>query len=102
MRKEEQAEISTEGPLGTKLSVRGPIGILALAGLLMLLGYMLLHHETDTKDRQTQVIQKVEQVNANFEKKIDEVIYVLTLSDADRKGLKLDMPESLRKKRGGQ
>lgn len=83
---------------GMRARVRGHdiIVVVLLVILFMAVGYLVFDHDKKSADR-------IETLTVGQQKVIDEVsalTYVMTLSVEERAKLKLDMPESLRKKVG--
>lgn len=84
-----QDAFEATGPLGIHLKGTGPIGMLALlivcgfAGIVAVLYY---HHQDVKSDAQ------------HLESSMSEMVFVMSLSDEERKKLRLSMPDSLRSK----
>lgn len=99
-----QAEsVSIEG-MGFKGKATGP-GLLtghgtiyAALGIMVFLtiAYMIRDHDLKAYDRAQVLIEQQRKIL----EATNEIPYILTLTDDERKALRLDMPESLRKKAG--
>ena len=98
MHDDDEVEVTAENKLG-KQTIRGPLALLLTIVGMGAIGLGLYKHEVDTRDRQASTVTEVRSIKMDVEKKFDEVVYVLTLSPAEREALKLDMPDSLRKRR---
>jgi len=84
-----------EGGIGDfKAKLQGPhvIYIALLAGSLGLTGYMLWNDV-----RENRIVSHDEHIT--IQQGIDEMVYVQSLTDEERKKLNLTMPDSLAKKR---
>jgi hypothetical protein len=97
--KEEQEQIDFAG-FGMRTRVRGHDVIVVVLVVLLFgaLGYLV--HEHDLKS-----VKIVDELSLSQQKILNEVsalTYVMTLSPEDRVKLRLDMPESLRKKLSDQ
>jgi len=91
--KRKVTEIS--GPFGFKIKFRGYdfvtiINIITLA----LICYMIIDHKVISADNQIKVIEAL----SKQEESMMAMIYVISLSQDKREKLKLEMPDSLRKK----
>lgn len=93
-RKEDGLELS--GPYGLKAKFSGDkvIVIIILIAGVCFLAYMLRDHDIRN---QAQVASIKTDVSAVADK-MEEITYVLTLPEAERKALKLDMPTAMRRK----
>lgn len=103
-------DFDVKGPAGMGLHFRGSNQLLLIVLLVMVLacalGFGLWQHEVaaatrevDAVKRDVEITKKVAATEASVgkqEKKIDAVIYVLTLTDKERKALNLTKPEALR------
>jgi hypothetical protein len=96
-------EAGLTGPGGWGLKFRGSnellLMLLLIACMAGAVGYVLMNHEANAKDRDTAQLQR----DVNITKAIDEqsknieaMIYVLTLDEKQRKALNLGKPERLR------
>ncbi len=84
--------VSIKGPGGWGITAHGAQTILALLVIVLIfLGY--LHHQQESI-----VLSDASAQHQRIEDKFNEVIYVLSLSQADREKLNLNMPQSLRTK----
>src|SRR3990167_4767327 len=98
---ERRAVLKIPTPWGP-VEVRGISTIMSLVlAAVVLIGYMLYDHDKDTVVRRsvagTEHKQIIEQSKA-VESAIIDLTYVFTLSPEERGKLKLDMPDSLRKR----
>lgn len=78
--------------MGMKLSGRGR-AVLVVVTIASILAGLLIH---DMRDQES--ADKGRKEHVSIEDRLNEVIYVLTLSQAERERLNLSMPESLRRK----
>lgn len=83
-------DLTIKLPFGIELSGRGKRvgGILLTAVVILAIGGYLYLHD-----------QHMVEWESNMDRHMKAMIYVLTLSESERKQLKLDMPEELRRKR---
>ncbi len=88
---ENSTEIRTK--LGS-LRANGPVSVIILIVSLCSFGiaWAVRDHDLRGSERAAATEKKIENVSA----KIDEIVYVLTLDEQQRKALRLDMPESMR------
>ncbi len=91
MSDDNSAEIRTK--LGS-LRANGPVSVIILIVSLCSVGvaWAVRDHDVRSNDRSLATEKKIEAVAS----KIDEIVYVLTLDENQRKALRLDMPESMR------
>ncbi len=92
---EEGDSMEVKTGFGT-LKASGPVVVvvvivLASAGVL---GYMIRDHDLRNVDRASGIIKQV----SDLKEAMAEQTFVLTLDEKGRKELRLDMPESLRRK----
>jgi len=109
-RQEDTTDTELTGPGGWGVKYRGSntamltiIIVLLIAGGL---GYGIWQHEMAAVTRAVRTIERdmvataaVKDLTVSVdkqEKKMDAIIYVLTLSDVERKALRLDKPQALR------
>lgn len=97
-----QDEVEFDG-FGIHGKARGRVAAAVLIPLLACAGiaYLLREHSVQSAhatEEQTKAIKEIADKQDQLREKTDEVVYVLTLDEQQRKGLKLDMPESLRRK----
>ena len=71
------------------------------------LGYMLWQHDNNTREGRAGAVSVLETQNKalsinqlRLQESMEEMIYVMSLSDEERGRLKIQMPESLRRKQG--
>ena len=98
----QKESLSVEG-MGFKGSVTGDK--LIYAALVILVGlttaYMIRDHDLRAVERATHLAGESRAIvdgQKKLEETVGEVAYILTLNDEQRKALKMDMPESLRRK----
>lgn len=86
-------------PSGWKLRATGPIVslLVVLVGGFLVVAFMVRDHDVRTAEQYVAVNKSV----ATLRETVEEQTYVLTLDEKQRKDLRLDMPESLRRKTGG-
>lgn len=91
----EQDALEVDAPGGFKVRARGYdiLTLIVVAGLV-LLGYMFWEHKDEAKASQVEVTKAVEKVADSQA----ELSYLISLSPEDRAKLKLDMPDSLRRR----
>jgi hypothetical protein len=97
--------LGVEAPGGWKLKATGsPVIAVILVVVAVFLIVAALHkHDADAASHSAMIkgeVGTVRQEVHTLSDRIEETTYVLTLSDDERKKLKLDMPESLRKRTG--
>lgn len=98
----EQQSMSLKG-MGFEGKVTGDKLIyvaLVVLGLLVV-AYMIRDHDVRAQERAHQLMgenRALVEGQRKMEETVGEVAYILTLDDAQRKALKMDMPESLRRK----
>ena len=87
-------DIEIDGPFGTHAKFRGNnVSIFLIAAVSVCgLGYLLYQHDQHSIERQA----KLEASQIQIEKHMEEMIYVLTLTEKERTSLDLAMPASLR------
>lgn len=96
-RRNVEESLEVKAPFGSVKVTGGQLVFVVLAVLLAgILGYQGWIHDASGKER-SQVINK--QIS-DMKDAINEQTFILTLSPADREKLRLDMPESLRRKIG--
>lgn len=101
-RRASQDESLTVEGMGFKGKVIGDKIIYVVLAILIAvaLGYLINSHEANAKARAEQLADH-DKMLLDGQRKIQDalgsVAYILTLDDAQRKALKLDMPESLRR-----
>lgn len=78
------------------LKANGSVVVIILVVIASCCGIAFMVRDGDLRaqDRSASTDKKVESVN----QKLEEAVYVLTLDERQRKDLKLDMPESLRRR----
>lgn len=88
--KQEEDSVSVSGPGGLKAAASGKYSVPVL-GVVLLIFLGSQHHQLTTQaaDNATAQHQKIED-------KFAEMIYVLSLSQAEREKLNLQMPNSMR------
>ena len=90
--------------MGWKLRASGQslahvVLLILVAGFI---GYMVWDHDRRNVERAAAVVaasKEIAQKQVEVKEGLAEVVYVLTLGEADRKALRMDMPDSLRKRR---
>src|SRR5579859_7551544 len=89
-------DIEVEGPFGTriKLYVRQLSSVLLVAALAAGLVYLLNQHDSKASES----MAKIQANQEALAQHMDEMIYVMSLSEKDRERLNISMPESLRAK----
>jgi len=92
---EQQDEVEVNGPGGFKIRARGYdiLTLLVVVGIA-LLGYLFWEHKIDAKASQVEIVKAVEKVADSQ----SELSYLISLTAEERSRLKLDMPESLRRR----
>ena len=101
-RNAQKETMSLEG-MGFKGSVSGDKLIYAALVILvgLVIAYMIRDHDIRAQERATQLLAQDKSLlegQRKLEETVGEVAYILTLTEDQRKSLKLDMPESLRRK----
>ena len=98
----QKESMSLEG-MGFKGSVSGDkliyVALVIFVGLAI--AYMVRDHDMRAQERASQLIAQDRHLlegQKKLEETVGEVAYILTLDDSQRKALKMDMPESLRRK----
>lgn len=104
------SDIDIKGPGGMGVNFRGSNQLMMVVIVVLVavggLGFYVQQHEAAAQTRAVDGAKRDAQASADVrnlteaiakqEKKLDAVIYVLTLTDAERKGLRLNKPEALR------
>lgn len=91
----EQESMEVDAPGGFKIRARGyDILTLIIVVGLVLLGYMFWEHRGEAKASQIEVTKAVEKVAESQA----ELSYLISLTPEERSKLKLDMPDSLRRR----
>lgn len=100
---DDTTEAGLTGPGGWGLKFRGSNELLLMLLLIACMaggvGYIILSHEANAKDRDTAQLQRDMTIIKAIEtqaKNQEAMIYVLTLDDKQRKALNLTKPEALR------
>lgn len=93
-RKEDGLEVSGPGGWGLKANGSMVSVVVIIVGCAVAGLYMLREHDMQAKARSENINRQV----GELKDAIEAQTYVLTLSEAQRKELKLDMPETLRRK----
>lgn len=90
-----QDEVEVNAPGGFKVRARGYdiLTLIVVVGLV-LLGYMFWEHKGEAKAAQAEVTKAVEKVADSQ----NELAYLISLTPEERSRLKLDMPDSLRRR----
>lgn len=92
---EKRKETEISGPFGLKIKFRGYDLVTVITVVsLALIAYFLVDHKSVSATNQEKVVEQL----SKQEEALVTMIYVLTLPQEARDKLKLDMPESLRKK----
>lgn len=93
-RKDDGLEL--DGPLGWRVHARGPVVVSLLIAAIVVAAiiWALKGHDDHMS---AQAAEEIKNLNL-VAQRLDEVGYILTLSESQRKDLRMDMPESLRKK----
>ena len=98
----QKESLSLEG-MGFKGSVSGDkliyVALIIIVGLAI--AYMVRDHDMRAQERASQLIAQDRHLldgQKKLEETVGEVAYILTLTEDQRKSLKLDMPDSLRRK----
>lgn len=99
-----QAESLGFDGMGVKLKANGQnvIAVVLLVACVGFLAYMIRDHDMRNIERAASVVQAskdIAQKQTEVKEGMAEIVYVLTLDEKDRKALRMDMPESLRKRR---
>ena len=91
----DQEALEVDAPGGFKIRARGYdiLTLIVVVGLV-LLGYMFWEHKGEAKSSQIEVTKAVEKVAESQA----ELSYLISLSPEERSRLKLDMPDSLRRR----
>jgi hypothetical protein len=89
-------DVEVEGPFGTKIKFYGRqlTSFLFMAAVVIGVGYLIHQHDVNAVEAMTK-IQSNQQILAEH---MDEMIYVISLSEKDREKLNISMPPSLRNK----
>ena len=91
-------EFEVRGPGGIGMSFKGQSQQLLVILLIFTvaggLGYMLWEHSQDEKTSKGDIIKAVQKISDSQE----ELSYITSLTPEDRAKLRLDMPDSLRKR----
>lgn len=91
----EQDALEVDAPGGFKVRARGyDILTLIIVVGLVLMSYMFWEHKGEAKASQVEVTKAVEKVAESQA----ELSYLISLSPEERSRLKLDMPDSLRRR----
>lgn len=92
---EQQDEVEVNGPGGFKIRARG-YDILTLFVVIgiALLGYLFYEHKADAKTAQTEIVKALDKVGDSQV----ELSYLISLTPEERAKLRLEMPESLRRR----
>ena len=90
--------------MGVKVKANGRnvVEAVILIACVGFLAYMIRDHDMRNVERAASVVaasKEIAQRQAEVKESMAEVVYVLTLDEKDRKALRMDMPESLRKRR---
>ena len=102
-----QDDVELEAPFGWKVRASGKtVSALVIAcGAVGALAYMIRDHDLkEAATLATSSVERREQLNkittqqAQLQDSMDAVVYVLSLPQEQRNQLKLDMPESMRRK----
>lgn len=110
----EHSEADLTGPGGWGFKYRGSNQLLLVVILILMLfgglGFGLWQHDAGAAERSVKSMERDAATSAAIkdlsnavskqERKLDVMIYVLTLSDAERKALQLDKPQALRDMQG--
>jgi hypothetical protein len=104
MPKEDREALGLEG-MGWKLKATGAnvTAVILVAIAVAVVAFMVRDHDVRAAERSAHVEAEVKTVRGEVQSlagRMEETTYVLTLTDDERKRLKLDMPESLRKRTG--
>lgn len=85
-----------EGPGGIKVSAKGPYVVGFLVGLVLVgcLAYLLNQHDTKTAAGEKLLAEQ----QVHLQEGLSEMIYIMSLTEQERKALGVTMPESLRRK----
>lgn len=93
---EEKRKVTeVSGPFGLKIKFRGYdlVTIITIVALAFVV-YILIDHKSLSSENQAKVVEKL----TNQEEAMAAMIYILSLPQDKRDKLKLEMPDSLRKK----
>ena len=89
-------DLEVEGPFGTKIKFYGKeVSALLLVAAIAAGGvYLILQHDSKASESMSKIQANQEALTQHM----DEMIYVMSLSEKDREKLHISMPESLRAK----
>lgn len=89
-------DVEVEGPFGTRVKFYGKqLGsMLFLAAVVVAVIYLINQHDSRAADAMAKVQANQEALSQHM----DEMIYVISLSEKDREKLNISMPASLRNK----
>lgn len=96
-------DVEVEGPFGTKIKFYGKqlSSVLLIAAMVGGFIYLLNQHETNAATANKVALDAMGKIQANqtaLAEHMDEMIYVMSLSERDREKLNIAMPASLRSK----
>lgn len=95
MAEEQPDELEVNAPGGFKIRARGyDLIVILMAFGVAGIAYLLWEHKVDAKAAQAEVTHAVQEVASSQ----TELSYLMTLTPDERSKLKLEMPESLRKR----
>ncbi len=89
-------DLEVEGPFGTRIKFYGRqlTNVLLIAAVVVGVGYLIYQH--DSKSSET--MAKIQLNQTVLAEHMDEMIYVMSLSEKEREKLNISMPASLRSK----
>lgn len=104
MKEEVQDSLQVQTRFGT-LKAGGPVSVIILCVIMCsgFIAYMVRDHDLRNVERAEVIKANLKEVitaQKRVEESLDSAAYILTLSEAEKRALKMDMPDALRKKVG--
>lgn len=89
-------DLEIDGPFGTKARFYGKqlSSVLFLAAVVVGVGYLINQHDS----KASEAMAKIQSNQEGLAQHMDEMIYVMSLSEKDREKLNIAMPATLRSK----
>lgn len=89
-------DVEVEGPFGTRIKFYGRqlTSVLLMVMIVIGIGYLISQHDS----KASEAMSKIQANQEALAQHMDEMIYVISLSEKDREKLNISMPPSLRNK----